>query len=41
MSDVRKISRVLHELESAGLIQVDKRDIHITDTARLATYQPR
>lgn len=34
-------SRVLHELESAGLIQVDKRDIHITDTARLATYQPR
>ena len=34
-------SRVLHELESAGLIQVDKRDIHITDTARLATDQPR
>ncbi len=34
-------SRVLHELESAGLIQVDKRDILIPDTARLATYQPR
>ena len=34
-------SRVLHELESAGLIQVDKRDIHITDTAKLANYQPR
>lgn len=34
-------SRVLHELESAGLIQVDKRDIHIPDTARLANYQPR
>ena len=34
-------SRVLHELESAGLIQVDKRDIHIPDTARLTAYQPR
>lgn len=34
-------SRVLHELESAGLIQVDKRDIHITDTDKLANYQPR
>jgi CRP-like cAMP-binding protein len=34
-------SRVLGELESAGLIQVDKRDIHIADTARLAGYQPR
>lgn len=34
-------SRVLNELETAGLIHVDKRDIHITDTARLATYQPR
>ena len=33
-------SRVLHELESAGLIRVDKRDIHITDTAKLAQYQP-
>lgn len=34
-------SRVLNELETAGLIQVDKRDIHIPDTTRLATYQPR
>lgn len=34
-------SRVLNELETAGLIQVDKRDIHITDTARLANYQAR
>ncbi|WOP16692.1 Crp/Fnr family transcriptional regulator [Ottowia sp. SB7-C50] len=34
-------SRVLNELETAGLIHVDKRDIHITDTARLANYQPR
>ena len=34
-------SRVLHELESAGLIRVDKRDIHIADTGKLANYQPR
>ena len=34
-------SRVLGELENAGLIHVDKRDIHIPDTARLANYQPR
>lgn len=34
-------SRVLGELEAAGLIQVDKRNIHITDSARLANYQPR
>ena len=34
-------SRVLNELETAGLIHVDKREIHITDTARLANYQPR
>ncbi|MDR2153411.1 MAG: Crp/Fnr family transcriptional regulator [Burkholderiaceae bacterium] len=34
-------SRVLNELETAGLIHVDKRDIHIPDTARLANYQPR
>lgn len=33
-------SRVLHELESAGLIRVDKRDIHIEDTEKLANYQP-
>ena len=32
-------SRVLNELEGAGLIEVDKRDIRIPDTARLATYQ--
>ncbi|MCV2358851.1 Crp/Fnr family transcriptional regulator [Paucibacter sp. TC2R-5] len=31
-------SRVLHELEVAGLIEVDKRDIHILDTALLAAY---
>jgi len=31
-------SRVLHELESAGLITVDKREIHIPDTARLASH---
>ena len=34
-------SRVLNELETAGLIHVDKRDIHISDTARLANYHPR
>ena len=34
-------SRVLNELETAGLIHVDKRDIHISDTARLANYRPR
>ena len=33
-------SRVLHELEAAGLIDVDKRDIHILDAKRLASYQP-
>lgn len=32
-------SRVLNELETAGLIQVDRRDIHVPDTARLANYQ--
>jgi CRP-like cAMP-binding protein len=31
-------SRVLHELETAGLIEVDKRDIRILDAKRLATY---
>lgn len=31
-------SRVLHELESAGLITVDKREIHIPDAARLASH---
>ncbi|HMO45830.1 MAG TPA: Crp/Fnr family transcriptional regulator [Rubrivivax sp.] len=32
-------SRVLRELESARLIEVDKRDIHILDAQRLAAYQ--
>lgn len=32
-------SRVLHELEAAGLIEVDKRDIRILDPQRLAGYQ--
>jgi len=32
-------SRVLHEFEAAGLIRIDKRDIHILDAKRLATYQ--
>jgi CRP-like cAMP-binding protein len=31
-------SRVLHELEDAGLVKVDKREIHIPDAARLARY---
>lgn len=31
-------SRVLHELEGAKLISVDKRDIHILDIAALARY---
>lgn len=31
-------SRVLHELEAAKLIAVDKRDIHILDIAGLARY---
>ncbi|MBO9676781.1 MAG: Crp/Fnr family transcriptional regulator [Acidovorax sp.] len=31
-------SRVLHELEAAGLIRIDKRDIHIPDAARLASH---
>ncbi|MDP3086074.1 MAG: Crp/Fnr family transcriptional regulator [Rubrivivax sp.] len=33
-------SRVLHELEGAGLIRIDKRDIHVFDAQRLAGYQP-
>jgi CRP-like cAMP-binding protein len=32
-------SRVLHELSSAGLIEVDRRDVRIPDAARLAEYQ--
>jgi CRP-like cAMP-binding protein len=31
-------SRVLHELEAAGLIQIDKRDIRILDAPRLAKH---
>jgi CRP-like cAMP-binding protein len=33
-------SRVLHELEAAGLIEIDKRDIRILDVKRLANFQP-
>jgi CRP-like cAMP-binding protein len=33
-------SRVLHELEAAGLIEIDKRDIRILDPKRLATHHP-
>jgi CRP-like cAMP-binding protein len=33
-------SRVLHELETAGLVSIDKRDIHILDPVGLASYQP-
>jgi CRP-like cAMP-binding protein len=31
-------SRVLHELEAAGLIEIDKREVHIRDARRLARY---
>ena len=31
-------SRVLHELETAGLIEIDKRDIRILDAQRLARH---
>jgi CRP-like cAMP-binding protein len=34
-------SRVLHELESAGLIEVDKRELRIRDPARLSRYPMR
>ncbi len=34
-------SRVLHELETAGLIEIDKRDIRILDARRLAGYEMR
>ncbi len=33
-------SRVLHELEAAGLVRIDKRDVHILDVQRLVSYQP-
>ena len=31
-------SRVLHELEASGLIEIDRRDIRILDTQRLSRY---
>jgi CRP-like cAMP-binding protein len=31
-------SRVLHELEDAGLVRIDKRDVQILDVQRLAAY---
>ncbi len=31
-------SKVLHELEQANLVSIDKRDIHITDMAGLASH---
>jgi hypothetical protein len=31
---------VLHELEAAGLVRIDKRDVHILDVQRLSRYQP-
>ena len=34
-------SKVLHELESAGLIRIDKRDIHIVDRPGLANFGVR
>ena len=33
-------SRVLHELEASGLIEIDKREIRIPDARRLAEYEP-
>jgi CRP-like cAMP-binding protein len=32
-------SRVLHELEGAGLIEIDRREIRILDVQRLSRYQ--
>jgi CRP-like cAMP-binding protein len=34
-------SRVLHELEAAGLVRIDKRDVHILDAKQLAAYPGR
>lgn len=34
-------SRVLHELEAAGMVRIDKRDVHILDVQRLAAYPGR
>ena len=33
-------SRVLHELEANGLIEIDRRDIRILDAQRLSAYRP-
>ena len=35
----RSFSRVLHELEAHGLIEIDRRDIRILDAQRLSAYQ--
>ena len=34
-------SRVLHELEAAGMVRIDRRDVHILDPRRLAAYPGR
>jgi CRP-like cAMP-binding protein len=34
-------SRVLHELEAAGLVRIDKREVHILDVKRLSAYPGR
>ena len=34
-------SRVLHELEAAGLVRIDKRDVHILDVQQLSAYTGR
>jgi CRP-like cAMP-binding protein len=33
-------SRVIHELEAAGLVEIDKREVRIPDARKLAAYQP-
>jgi len=33
-------SRVLHELEAEGLVEIDKREVRIPDARKLAAYQP-
>jgi CRP-like cAMP-binding protein len=34
------LSRIFHELSSAGLISVQGKHVHVPDVARLARYQP-
>jgi CRP/FNR family transcriptional regulator, dissimilatory nitrate respiration regulator len=34
------VSRVLHELEAASLVRIDKRDVHVLDVQRLVDHQP-